>query len=157
MSGFIYQAVTSGRVPLGLNVRERILFCSGAVSCILLLLYIPLLGLGRFFSFLILYTVGRTPWTGISPSEGLYLHTEQHKHNKRTQTDSNTRLQCFLFCTNLGSIFFPNAPHLKISVNCQALTRYINASYAVGHELGSSLMCVVPILQVLIIFGCRKK
>jgi hypothetical protein len=33
--------------------------------------------LGHFFSFLIIYTVGRTPWTGISPSQGpnilLYL------------------------------------------------------------------------------------
>jgi hypothetical protein len=27
-------------------------------------LYSPLLGLGHFFSFLILHTVGRTPWTG---------------------------------------------------------------------------------------------
>jgi hypothetical protein len=27
----------------------------------------PLLGLGRFFSFLILYTVSRTPWTGDQP------------------------------------------------------------------------------------------
>jgi hypothetical protein len=34
---------------------------------LLLLLYSPLLGLGRFFSFLILYTVGRTPWTGDQP------------------------------------------------------------------------------------------
>jgi hypothetical protein len=25
-----------------------------------------------FFSFLILYTVGRTPWTGDQPSQGLY-------------------------------------------------------------------------------------
>jgi hypothetical protein len=31
---------------------------------LLLWLYSPLLGLGRFFSFLIFYTVGRTPWTG---------------------------------------------------------------------------------------------
>jgi hypothetical protein len=30
----------------------------------LLLLYGPLLGFGRFFSFLILYSVGRTPWMG---------------------------------------------------------------------------------------------
>jgi hypothetical protein len=37
---------------------------------------------GRFFSFLILYTVGRTPWTGISPSQGRYLHTE-HKINAK--------------------------------------------------------------------------
>jgi hypothetical protein len=36
----------------------------------------PLLDLGRFFSFLILYTVGRIPWTGIRPSQGRYLHTD---------------------------------------------------------------------------------
>jgi hypothetical protein len=30
-------------------------------------LYSPLLDLGRFFSFFILYTVGRTPWTGDQP------------------------------------------------------------------------------------------
>jgi hypothetical protein len=45
-------------------------------------LYGPLLGPRRFFflSFVILYTVGRTPWTGISPSQGLNQHTGQHKH-----------------------------------------------------------------------------
>jgi hypothetical protein len=38
-------------------------------------------------SFLILYTVGRTPWTGDQPLvKSRYLHTEQHKQNKRTQT-----------------------------------------------------------------------
>jgi hypothetical protein len=31
---------------------------------LLLWLYSPFLGLGRFFTFLIFYTVGRTPWTG---------------------------------------------------------------------------------------------
>jgi hypothetical protein len=41
-----------------------------------------LLGLGRFFSFLNLDTVDRSPWTGISPSQGHYLHTEQHKQKK---------------------------------------------------------------------------
>jgi hypothetical protein len=30
-------------------------------------IYSPLLGLGRFFSFLIFHTVGRTPWTGDQP------------------------------------------------------------------------------------------
>jgi hypothetical protein len=34
---------------------------------LLLWLYGPLLGLGRFFSFLILYTAGRTPWMGDQP------------------------------------------------------------------------------------------
>jgi hypothetical protein len=32
------------------------------------------------FIFLILYTVGRTSLGGISPSQCLYLHTEQHKY-----------------------------------------------------------------------------
>jgi hypothetical protein len=42
-----------------------------------------LLSLGRICNFLILCTVDGTPWTGgISPSQGLYLHTEQHKQNK---------------------------------------------------------------------------
>jgi hypothetical protein len=39
-----------------------------------------LLDLDHLFSFLILYAVSRTPWTGISPSQGRYLHTEQRKH-----------------------------------------------------------------------------
>jgi hypothetical protein len=44
-------------------------------------LYRPLMGPGHFFfSFVILYTVGRTPWKRISPSQGRYLHTEQHKY-----------------------------------------------------------------------------
>jgi hypothetical protein len=67
---------------------------------ILLWLYSPLLGLGRFFSFLI-YTqsvglLGR----GISQSQGCYLHAEQHKHTINAyrdiclEWDSNPRLQC---------------------------------------------------------------
>jgi hypothetical protein len=37
------------------------------IIIIIIMLYRPLLGLGRFFSFLILYTVGRIPWTGDQP------------------------------------------------------------------------------------------
>jgi hypothetical protein len=49
-------------------------------------IYSPL-DLGRFFSFLILYTVSRLLGWGISPSQGRYVHAEQHKtQNKRTQT-----------------------------------------------------------------------
>jgi hypothetical protein len=34
-----------------------------------------------FLSFLILYTVGRTPWTGDQPvARSLPTHTERHKH-----------------------------------------------------------------------------
>jgi hypothetical protein len=49
--------------------------------------------LGRFFSSLILDTVGRTPW--ISPSQGRYLHTEQHKHGINTH-----RHLCFEWDSN---------------------------------------------------------
>jgi hypothetical protein len=39
-----------------------------------------LLRLGFSFSLLISYTVGRTASRGISPPQGRYLHTGQHKH-----------------------------------------------------------------------------
>jgi hypothetical protein len=54
---------------------------------IILGLYGPLLGLGRFFSFLILYAVGRTPWTGDQPVvRPLPTHRTKQTPNKRTQT-----------------------------------------------------------------------
>jgi hypothetical protein len=37
------------------------------VKSIYLWFYSPLLDIGRFFSLLILYTVGRTPWAGDQP------------------------------------------------------------------------------------------
>jgi hypothetical protein len=43
----------------------------------------PFVGLWPLFSFLIFYTVSRTSWTGwgrVSPSQGRYLHTGQHKY-----------------------------------------------------------------------------
>jgi hypothetical protein len=41
----------------------------------------PFVGSWPLFSFLILYTLGRTPWMGgIIASQGHYLYTEQHKH-----------------------------------------------------------------------------
>jgi hypothetical protein len=59
----------------------------GGEHSMYLWLYSPLLGLGRFFNFLNLYTVGRTSWTGDQHvARPLYLYTEQHKQNKRTQT-----------------------------------------------------------------------
>jgi hypothetical protein len=54
---------------------------------LLLWLYSPLLGLGRYFSFFILYTVGRTPWTGDHPvTRPLPTHRTAQTQNKRTQT-----------------------------------------------------------------------
>jgi hypothetical protein len=50
-------------------------------------LYSPLLGLDRFFSFLIFYTVGRTSWTGDQPvARSLPAHRTTQMQNKRTQT-----------------------------------------------------------------------
>jgi hypothetical protein len=52
------------------------------------LLYIPLLGLGRFFRFLTLYTVGRSLWTGDQPvGKPLPRYTGQHKHSMNAHTD----------------------------------------------------------------------
>jgi hypothetical protein len=70
--------------------RRRLLF---------LWLYSPLMILGRFFSLLILYTVGRTPWTGDQPvARPLPTHRTTQTQNKRIETclewDSNPRSQC---------------------------------------------------------------
>jgi hypothetical protein len=52
--------------------------------------YSPLLDLGLFFSFVIFFTqmvglLGRV----ISPSQGRYLHTGQHKHKENSHTDTH--------------------------------------------------------------------
>jgi len=46
-----------------------------------------------------LWTFDRTPWTGDSPTQGLYLHrTTQHRktqtHTSVPKRDSNPRSQC---------------------------------------------------------------
>jgi hypothetical protein len=57
------------------------------IIILLLWLYNPLLGLGRFFSFLILYTVGRTPGMGDQPAaRPLPTHRTTQTHNISTQT-----------------------------------------------------------------------
>jgi hypothetical protein len=56
------------------------------VASIYLWLYSPLLNLGRFFSFLIFYTEGRTPWTEDQPiAKPLPTHRTAQTQNKRTQ------------------------------------------------------------------------
>jgi hypothetical protein len=50
-------------------------------------LYSLMLGPGWFFSFVILYTAGRTPWTGDQPvARPLPTHRTAQTQNKRTQT-----------------------------------------------------------------------
>jgi hypothetical protein len=61
------------------------------ILLLLLWLYITLLGLGRFLSFLILYTVGRTPWNGDQPV-ARHLHNHRiNAHNKDTHALSRIR------------------------------------------------------------------
>jgi hypothetical protein len=57
------------------------------LSC--LPIYSPLLDLGHFFSFLIFYTVGRTPWTGDQPvTRPPPAHRTAQTQNKCTQTST---------------------------------------------------------------------
>jgi hypothetical protein len=65
-------------------------------------LHSHLLGLVRFFSFLIFFTQSiRLLGRGMSPSQGRYLHTGQHKHrinahrHPSLKWDWNPRSQCF--------------------------------------------------------------
>jgi hypothetical protein len=63
-----------------------ILLLNSQIS-IYLWLYSPLLDLGLFFSFLIVYTVGRTPWTSDQHvARPLPTHRITQTQNKRTQT-----------------------------------------------------------------------
>jgi hypothetical protein len=56
------------------------------VAVICLWLYSSLLDLGRSFSFLILYTVGRSPWTGDQPvARPLAVPRTTQTQNKRRQ------------------------------------------------------------------------
>jgi hypothetical protein len=49
-----------------------------------------LFDLRRFFSFLILYTVDRTPWTGDQPvARPLPTHRTTQTQNKSTQTSTS--------------------------------------------------------------------
>jgi hypothetical protein len=60
--------------------------CLSIYLSIYLWLYSPLSGLGRFVSFLIFYTVGRTHWTGHEPvARPLPAHRTTQTQNKHTQ------------------------------------------------------------------------
>jgi hypothetical protein len=50
-------------------------------------LWALLFGFGSLFSFLIVYTVGRTPWTGDQPiAKSQPTHRTTQRQNKHTQT-----------------------------------------------------------------------
>jgi hypothetical protein len=73
--------------------------CLSVFLCIYLFTVL-LLNLGRFFSVLIHTQSVRLLERGISPSQGRYLHKEQHKHRINAyrypclEWDSNPRSQC---------------------------------------------------------------
>jgi hypothetical protein len=71
------------------NLKWELCPLTFSLICILLLLlwlYSPLLGLGRFLSFLIIYTVGRPPWTGDQPvARPLPTHRATQTQNKRAR------------------------------------------------------------------------
>jgi hypothetical protein len=58
---------------------------------IYLWLYRPLLDLGRFFSLLTFYIVGKTLWMGDQPVVMLYMHTEIHALSGIRTHDSSVR------------------------------------------------------------------
>jgi hypothetical protein len=74
-------------LDLGTSCKWVLTLLSGRFFFFLSLwLYSPL-DLSRFFSFLILYTVGRTPWTGDQPvARPLPTHRTTQTQNKRTKT-----------------------------------------------------------------------
>jgi hypothetical protein len=52
------------------------------------------LNLGRFFSFLILHTVGRTPWTGNQPvARPLLAHRTTQTQDKSTDIHASSRIR----------------------------------------------------------------
>jgi hypothetical protein len=70
-----------------LYIRMCLSVCLSIYLSICLSIYNPLLDHGRFFSFLILYTVDRTPWTGDQPvARPLPTCRTTQTQNKRTQT-----------------------------------------------------------------------
>jgi hypothetical protein len=91
----LHLVLRSVKVELHLHssicLRELLLNSSSTqvtlLSSICLWLYSPFLGFGRFFSFLILYAVGRTPLTGDQPvARPLPVQTRTQTQNKRIQT-----------------------------------------------------------------------
>jgi hypothetical protein len=64
-----------------------------------------LLGLGRFFSFLILYTVGRTPWTGVQPIVRPFCNVQSWLISRRhikMHASKNCNFLIFIKCSYLN-------------------------------------------------------
>jgi hypothetical protein len=95
--------------------------------------------LAAFFSFLILYTVGRTPWTGDQPVERpLPIHRTTQTQNKSTQASMS----------QVG--FEPTIPVFERVKTVHALDR---AATAIGYGLLSSI--TVPAITISPCVNCR--
>jgi hypothetical protein len=116
----------TGTPNLGLSARSQSLYrlrypVSLALLLLLLWLYSGLLGLNRFFSFLIIYTAGRTPSTGDQHvARPLHTHRTTQTENKRTQTSMS----------RVG--FEPTIPVFEREKTIHALDR---AATVIGSEL----------------------
>jgi hypothetical protein len=109
----IYESNLSSSLSIYLSI-----YLSVCLS-IYLWLYSPLLDIGRFFSFLIFYTVGRASWTGDKPvSRPLPAHRTAQTQNKLTQTSM----------PQVG--FEPTSPVLERAKTVHALDR---AATVIGH------------------------
>jgi hypothetical protein len=103
------------------------------ILLLLLWLYSPLFDFGRFFSFSILYTVGRTPWTGDQPvARPLPTHRTTQTQNKCTQyghpcleLDSNPRSRR---SSEDSSCFRPRG-------HCDRLNSWLNAGNGFHHSV----------------------
>jgi hypothetical protein len=92
-----------------------------------------------------------------------WISTTIHSFTSQTALFTVTTVKVWTLSTQ-DKKRFGNVPFIititefqvSIATNCKASTRGMNVSYAVGHELVSSLLfqCIVSILWVLITFWC---
>jgi hypothetical protein len=101
--------------------------------------YSPFLDLGRFSSFLIFYTFGRTPWTGDQPvAKPLPAHRTAQTQNKRTQISK----------PQLG--FEPTIP---VSGRAKTVHALDPAATVIGHIYIYRLKLILKISKIKLIFN----
>jgi hypothetical protein len=92
--------------------------------------------LGCFFSFLLLYIVGRTPWTGDQPvTWSLPTHRTTQTQNKRTQTSM----------PQVG--FEPTTPVFERAKSVHALDR---ASTVIGLHSACIVLYCIPVASIFV-------
>jgi hypothetical protein len=116
-------------------------------TSLFLWLYCPLKGFGRFFSSLIPFTIVRTPWTEISPSQGCYLHVEPHNHRinaHRLYASSEIRTQELSVWACEDSSYLRPCGHCERPLQpccCQIICFGVNFIVIFGSNIGA---CMFP-------------